>query len=172
MQRGFSQAFDQLLEPAGSAASEGGVCNGIGLSVCVLLILALSLSTMIAGAAFARDAAFLDPGAANAGMGDEAVKVDPKAEIDIGDTVLNVAKRTSIFFVNETNMAVKIEKIASTTTFNVTAEASADDCMKQGSIAPLSRCSVEISTTPTSPGAWSVDVLMTHNGAGRITRAR
>ncbi|MGB9153567.1 MAG: hypothetical protein WCD70_10830 [Alphaproteobacteria bacterium] len=136
------------------------------------LIIALSLSTTIVGAAFARDAAFLDPGAANAGLGDEAVRVDPKAEIDIGDTVLNVAKRTSIFFVNETNVAVKIEKIAINNDSNVTAEASADDCMKQGSIAPLSRCSVEISTTPTSPGSWSVDVLMTHNGAGRITRAR
>jgi hypothetical protein len=120
--------------------------------------------------AFARDAAFLDPGAQ--GGGDEAVKVDPKAEIDIGDTPLNVAKRVSVFFVNETNIPVKIEKIVVNGDSNVTAEASANDCMKQGTIDPLSRCSIEISVTPTSPGTWSVDVLMTHNGAGRLTRAR
>jgi len=133
---------------------------------------ALLLSVALAAPAYARDAAFMDPGGSAGGMGEEAVKVDPKADIDIGETVLNVAKRTSIFFVNQTNVPVKIEKVVVNNDSNVTAEASANDCTKQGSIAALSRCSVEISTTPTSPGSWSVDVLMTHNGAGRITRAR
>lgn len=132
---------------------------------------ALLLGVVLSTAAHARDAAFLDPGGSNA-MGEEAVKVDPKAEIDVGETTLNVAKRTAIFFVNQTNLPVKIEKVVVNNDSNVTADASANDCTKQGSIAPLSRCSVEISTTPTSPGPWSVDVLMTHNGAGRITRAR
>jgi hypothetical protein len=124
-----------------------------------------------AGSSLARDAAFVNPGASG-GVGEEAVKVDPKADIDVGETSVNVAKRTSIFFVNQTNVAVKIEKVVLNSDSDVTAEATANDCTKQGSIAPLSRCSVEISVTPTSSGAWSVDVLMTHNGAGRITRAR
>jgi len=135
---------------------------------CFVLALLLTFS---ASAAHARDAAFLDPGS-GVGAADEAVKVDPKADIDVGETVLGVAKRTSIFFVNQTNVPVKIEKVAVDNDSNVTAEATANDCTKQGSIAPLSRCSVEISATPTSPGSWSIDVLMTHNGAGRITRAR
>jgi len=134
-------------------------------------LLLLIFCLLVPGAGYARDAAFLDPSAAGGG-GEEAVKVDPKAEIDIGETVLAVAKRTSVFFVNQTNLAVKIEKIVLNADSNVTAEATTNDCMKQGSIAPQSRCSVEISVTPTSPGGWSVDVLMTHNGAGRITRAR
>jgi hypothetical protein len=118
----------------------------------------------------AREAAFLDPGAGG-GSSDEAIKVDPKPEIDIGETSLNVAKRTSVFFVNQTNLPVKVEKIVVNGDANVTAEATADDCVKQGTIDASSRCSVEVSVTPTTPGSWSVDVLMTHNGAGRLTRA-
>jgi hypothetical protein len=124
--------------------------------------------------AFARDAAFLEPGASGGGGGssEEAIKVDPKAEIDVGETTLSVAKRVSVFFVNQTNAPVKIEKVVVNSDSNVTAEATANDCTKQGTIEASSRCSVEISVTAVSPGSWSVDVLMTHNGAGRITRAR
>ena len=64
-------------------------------SVVCFLPYAVSLA---APSAVARDAAFLEPGTGGASASDEAVKVDPKAEIDIGDTTLNVAKRTSIFF--------------------------------------------------------------------------
>jgi len=138
------------------------------------LILAGLVWTCLSGAAFARDAAFLNPGAAGgmSGAGEEAIKVDPKAEIDVGETALNIAKRATIFFVNQTSMPVKIEKIAISSDSSVAADETANDCKKQGSIAPLSRCSVEVSVTPTGSGSWSVDVLMTHNGAGRITRAR
>ncbi|MDR3424740.1 MAG: choice-of-anchor D domain-containing protein [Alphaproteobacteria bacterium] len=120
--------------------------------------------------AFARDAAFLNPGAMGAAE-ENAVRVDPKADIDVGDTPVNVAKRTSVFFVNATNMPVKIEKVTVNGDSNVSAEITANDCTKQGVIAPQSRCSVEVSATPISPGAWNVDLLMTHDGAGRIARA-
>ena len=137
------------------------------------LIVAVLVWACLSGVAFARDAAFLNPGATgSSGAGEEAIKVDPKAEIDVGETALNIAKRATIFFVNQTNMPVKIEKIAISSDSSIAAEETADDCKKQGSIAPLSRCSVEISVTPTGAGSWSVDVLMTHAGAGRITRAR
>ncbi|MFA5040935.1 MAG: hypothetical protein WC464_04805 [Bdellovibrionales bacterium] len=121
---------------------------------------------------FARDAAFLNPGVTGMGVGDEAVKVDPKAEIDVGDTPINISKKATIFFVNQTSMPVKIEKISLSSDSLVTAEETANDCTKQGDIAPLSRCSVEVSVVPTGAGTWSVNVLMTHNGAGRIARAR
>lgn len=137
------------------------------------LVLALAFLSMVAVpvcGAQARDAAFVQPGGGS-GASDEAVKVDPKPDIDIGETAVGVAKRTSIFFDNQSNLPVKIEKVTVNGDANVTAAASADDCSKQGEIAPSSRCSVEISVTPISPGPWNVDVLMTHNGAGRIARA-
>ncbi|MDE1901710.1 MAG: choice-of-anchor D domain-containing protein [Alphaproteobacteria bacterium] len=137
------------------------------------LVLALAFLSMVAApvcGAQARDAAFVQPGGGS-GASDEAVKVDPKPDIDIGETTVGVAKRTSVFFDNESNQTVKIEKVTVNGDANVTAAASADDCSKQGEIAPSSRCSVEVSVTPISPGPWNVDVLMTHNGAGRIARA-
>jgi hypothetical protein len=129
----------------------------------------LCLSSFGAGA---RQAAFLSPGAVGFGAAGEAVKVEPKAEIEVGDTSVNVAKKATVFFVNQTSMAVKIEKVTISGDSTVSAEETANDCIKQGSIAPSSRCSVELSVMPVSPGSWSVDVLMTHGSAGRIARAR
>ncbi len=125
------------------------------------------------GSACARDAAFLSPG----GMGGksaalEAIKVDPKPDIDVGETFVNVAKRATLFYVNQTNMPVKIEKVTISGDSSVAAEETANDCVKMGSIEPSTRCSIEVSVTPTTFGPWSVDVLMTHDGAGRIARAR
>lgn len=124
------------------------------------------------GSASAREAAFLKPGVIGGSAGEEAVRVDPKPEIDVGEAAANVAKRTTVFFVNKTTTPVVIEKIVLSSDSLVMAEESANDCQKQGTIAPLSRCSIEVAITPTGFGTWSIDVLMTHNGAGRITRAR
>jgi hypothetical protein len=79
---------------------------------------------------------------------------------------------SSDLFSNQYGAAVRVEKVTVNGDANVTGEISANDCLKQGSIEPGSRCSVEVSVTPSSPGSWNVDVLMTHNGAGRITRAK
>ena len=147
------------------------ICNFKKQRVSAFLVFGFLAFVLAVPSGFARDAAFLDPGAGG-GSSDEAIRVDPKADIDVGETTLNVAKRTSIFFVNQTDANVKLEKFVVNNDSNVTAEATSNDCMKQGSIDPSSRCSVEVSVTPTTPGAWSVDVLMTHNGAGRISRAR
>jgi hypothetical protein len=120
----------------------------------------------------ARDAAFLDPGNGSGANADDAVKVEPKSEIDIGESVLNVPRRTTLFFVNETNAAIQVEKTTVNGDGNVSAEITADDCAKQGTLTAQSRCSVEVSVTPTSPGAWSVVALMKHNGAGSVARAK
>lgn len=130
------------------------------------LILILTASQGFA----ARDAAFLNPGAG--GNTDQAIKVEPKNDIDTGESVLGISRRTTLFFVNQTTQPIKIEKLAVNGDSNVTVETTNDDCSKQGSIAGLSRCTVELSVTPSSAGPWSVDVLLTHTGAGRIARAR
>jgi hypothetical protein len=123
--------------------------------------------------ALARDAAFIDPGAGNnSGAGDDAIKVEPKNDIDIGESVLNVPRRTTLFFVNQTSVPIQVEKSTVNGDGNVTVEITNDDCAKQGTLLAQSRCSIEVSVTPTSPGVWSVEVLMTHSGAGRIARAK
>jgi len=122
--------------------------------------------------AMARDAAFMQPGSSKAGDDDEAVKVEPKSEVEVGDTSIHMTRRTTLFFVNESNAPVQVEKMVVNSDTNVEATISNDDCSKQGSIAPQSRCSVEVSVTPSASGAWTVEALMTHNGAGRIARAK
>jgi hypothetical protein len=136
----------------------------------VWLMTSVIAVTLSAAIAHAREAAFMDPGAT--GGSEDAVKVDPKGDIDTGESSVGVARRTTLFFVNQTNLPVKVEKIAVNNDGNVAAELTNDDCSKQGSIPPLSRCSVEVSVTPSSAGPWSIDVLLTHDGAGRIARAK
>lgn len=140
-------------------------CNFIvGISIGAFLLLT--------SAANARDAAFIAPNTAGSGMNNEALRIEPKSEVDLGETLLNVPKRTTIFFVNQTTLPVNVEKLTVNGDGNVRAEIATDDCSKQKTIASQSRCSVEISVTPTTPGTWSVDALMTHNGLGRISRAK
>jgi len=138
-----------------------------------LLVSGLGLGLILALPVSARDAAFIDPGTAVGSVNSgDAVKVEPKSEIDIGDSTLSVARRTTLFFVNQTTAVIKIEKIALNSDSNVSAEIVNDDCSKQETLAPSNRCSLEIQLTPTAPGTWSAEVLMTHNGAGRLTRAK
>ena len=73
---------------------------------------AMLLASTAATSVLARDAAFMAPGtsggSSNVG-GDEALRVEPKNEIDTGETTLGVARRTNLFFVNQTNMPIQIE---------------------------------------------------------------
>lgn len=145
--------------------------KGRRISGLAFLTLGMLLCTSLS--VYARDAAFLDPGtAAGASAGDDAIRVEPKGDIDIGDSVLNVARNTDLFFVNQSGGPVKIEKVTVNGDGNVSNEIVSDDCSKQGTIPPGSRCSVEVSLTPSSPGPWTAQVLLTHDGAGRIARAR
>jgi len=133
---------------------------------------AVVIGVLTASPLMARDAAFVSPGGGTSNNDDEAVKVEPKADIDTGDSILNVPRRTTLFFVNESGMPVQVEKTSVNSDGNVTAEIVNDDCSKQATIAPQSRCSIEISITPNQPGGWTVEALLTHNGAGRIARAK
>ncbi len=122
----------------------------------------------------ARDAAFTDPGlaasAANANA--DAITVEPKSEIDTGESLVDIARRTTLFFVNRTGEAVEIVNVVANGDGNVKSEIVSDDCTTQGKIDPTSRCSIAIEVTPSTPGSWSVEVLMTHKGTGRIAKAK
>jgi len=121
----------------------------------------------------ARDAAFADSGmTAGSAVTGDAVTVEPKSDIDTGESVVNVAKRTTIFFVNKTNIPVEIVSIATNDDGNVKSSIASDDCSSQQKIAPGSRCSVVIETIPSNAGAWVAEVLLTHKGTGRIARAK
>lgn len=125
-----------------------------------------------ASPAQARDVSFVEPNTGITTATDEAFKIEPKSEIDIGDSVINIVRRTTLFFVNQTSQPVKIEKVTLSSDSAVAAQVANDDCSKQSTLPPLSRCSIELSITPSGPGGWSIELMMTHNGPGRITRAK
>lgn len=123
--------------------------------------------------ALARDVAFVEPGsAAGTVTADDAFKIEPKSDIDIGDSIINIVRRQSLFFINQTPGPIKIEKITLSSDSTVNAAITNDDCSKEGILAPMNRCSIELSITPSGPGSWGIELLMTHNGPGRITRAK
>ena len=137
-----------------------------------LLVLALCLATL-QQPALARDAAFVDPGISRGKSGeDNAITIEPKNEIDLGETPLNVARRTTLFFINQTGVAVEVAGVVTNADGNVNSILVSDDCTKEGKIAPGSRCSVVSEITPIAAGSWSAEVLLTHNGVGRIAKAR
>ena len=137
-----------------------------------LLVLTLCL-TILQQPALARDAAFVDPGIGRGKNGDDnAITIEPKNEIDLGETPLNVARRTTLFFINQTGVAVEVAGVVTNADGNVNSILVSDDCTKEGKIAPGSRCSIVSEITPIAAGSWSAEVLMTHNGVGRIAKAR
>lgn len=137
----------------------------LGLAGFLMLLLATS-------PVLARDVAFVEPGTGGLASPDEAFKIEPKSEIDIGDSIINIVRRETLFFVNQTSTPIKIEKVTLSSDSTVSTVISNDDCSKQSTVPPLSRCSIELSITPTGPGAWGIELLITHNGPGRITRAK
>lgn len=121
----------------------------------------------------ARDAAFLEPGTSGGKTASsDAVTVEPKSDVDVGEIAPNVAKRVSLFFANQTTAVIKVLSLTVTSDGNVKADIVDDDCTKQGKIDGASRCSVGVEILSTQAGAWAVEVQMTHEGAGRIARAR
>lgn len=127
---------------------------------------------LVAHTAHARDAAFMSPGASFSGNATEVVTVEPKSEVKVGDTPINLGRRATFFFVNQTSKTVRIESITATGDTNVKAEIVGDDCSSEKVINGGSRCSVTIEATPTEAGSWTAELLLTHNAQGRIARAR
>jgi len=132
--------------------------------------LALLMTTTPASAA--REAAFVAPRTGSV-INEGAVTIEPKADIDVGDTPLGVGRRATFFFVNLlTNLPVEVESVTVSGDSNVSAVIVSDDCSREKEIPPSSRCAVTAEVTPTASGTWTAEVLMTHRGAGRNARAR
>jgi hypothetical protein len=125
--------------------------------------------------AASREAAFTDPGVNVAGgaSGSEAIVVEPKGDIDTGETFVGVARRVTLFFINQSSAPVGVVSVASTNDGNVKSDIVSDDCSAGSkSINSGSRCAVAVEITPASPGPWTAEVLLTHNGSGRIARVK
>ncbi len=123
----------------------------------------------------ARDAAFADPGMITGkpgASGGDAIVVEPKAEIETGETVVGESRRTTLYFVNKTNSPVEVVGVTTNDDLNVKSSIASNDCSLEGKILPSSRCSVVVETTPTNTGSWTAEVLLTHKGSGRIARAK
>jgi hypothetical protein len=119
----------------------------------------------------ARDAAFVEPGTVTAkGGGGEALTADPKL-YEAGESNVGIARRVTLFFANVGGNPLSISDVSTAGDGNVTAQMTANDCQKNGKLIGGSRCSVTLTITPTSSGPWSVEVLTTHDGPGRIARA-
>jgi len=120
----------------------------------------------------ARDAAFIAPGVKFGSGSNEVITVEPKNEISVGDTPINLGRRATFFFVNQTNKDVNIKSIIANGDTNVKAEIVGDDCSSEKIIKASSRCSVTIEATPTDAGSWTAELLLTHDAQGRIARAK
>ncbi len=132
-------------------------------TICFLLLLA--------PAAMARDAAFMEPGtAAGKGGSNEALVADPKI-FEAGESTVGIGRRVSLFFVNASATPLTLDDVSVTGDGNVTVQREDGDCQAASKIASASRCTVALNVTPTSAGAWSVEILVRHDGVGRIARA-
>lgn len=130
---------------------------------CGLLVLPLT--------AFARDAAFVEPGTfAGKGGGTDALIADPKS-FEAGESTVGIMRRVSLFFVNTGSQPLTLAELTATGDGNVKVETENSDCGAQSKVSGYSRCTVSLAITPTSPGAWSVEILVKHDGIGRIARA-
>lgn len=121
----------------------------------------------------AREAAFLAPQKiSNIKGGDEAIIVEPGREVSIGETSVNIARKTTAVFVNMSSQPVDVVSMTTTGDSNVRADIVGDDCTKLGTLGVGSRCSVLVELTPLAAGPWSAELIMTHRGAGRLARMK
>ncbi len=128
-------------------------------------------------AAQTRNAAFTNPAAARAPSGDGksnntpiVLAADPP-QVDAGETLVNVARRVTVFFYNGFRSAVDIGELSVNADGNVRAKVVSNDCATLKKLPASDRCSVALEVVPTSPGPWSVELLLNHSGQGRIVRA-
>lgn len=139
------------------------------------LLATLLISMLLLGSAVAagRDAAFVEPGkgtAANKDTPTEIIYATP-TDLDVGETIAGVAKRVTLFFNNSGPKAANITQMTVSADGNVLAELIDNDCQTVGNIPAGERCSVGVQITPNSPGPWTAEVVVVHDGPGRVTRA-
>lgn len=131
----------------------------------------LLLLLMVAPIAVARDAAFMEPGTVSGkGSNNEALVADPKL-FEAGESTVGIGRRVSLFFVNVGAAPLTLDDVSVTGDGNVTVQHEDGDCRAGSKVASASRCTVALNVTPTSAGGWSVEILVRHDGVGRIARA-
>lgn len=136
---------------------------------------AVALLALFVTPAFAagRDAAFIEPGKGGGASKDaptEIIYATP-TDLDVGETIAGVAKRVTLFFNNSGAKAATISQMTISADGNVLAELIDNDCQALGSIPAGERCSVGVQITPNSPGPWTAEIVVVHDGPGRVTRA-
>lgn len=146
------------------------------LIFCILLF-AVCIAPADAAKAQARNASFMNPNTALSHGGDgksansaTTVVADP-AQTDAGETLVNIARRITVFFYNGFRVPVVINDLTLNADGNVRSKILSDDCKALKNLPVQDRCSVAVEVVPTSPGPWSVELLLNHSGQGRIARA-
>lgn len=146
----------------------------------MILAMLLSFAPMwLAGdaAAQVRNAAFANPnsvaskpGDGKSATGSNTVVADP-GTIDAGETLVNVARRVTVFFYNGFRSPVQMNDLTLNADGNVRGKVMTDDCKTIKTLPVGDKCSVALEITPSSPGPWTVELLLNHSGMGRIARA-
>ena len=122
-----------------------------------------------------RNASFVNPGAmttkADGNKSTASTLVAEPASIDAGETLVNIARRVTVFFYNGFRSSVQINELSLNADGNVRSRVVSDDCKSIKTLPVGDKCSVALEITPSSPGPWTVELLLNHNGSGRIARA-
>jgi hypothetical protein len=139
------------------------------LALSIVLLMAVAMQP-----ALAREASFVEPSKSSVdgkAKHDDVVYVQPDSPLDVGETIVGVTKRVTLFFNNSSPRAVKVSNMTVTADGNVRAELVDNDCTTLTTIPAGERCSVGVSVTPNSPGPWTTEVLMVHDAPGRVSQA-
>lgn len=146
------------------------------ISLVCMAAIALAVASAPAYAQ-SRNASFVNPNTVAQKSADgksasisNTVVADP-ASIDAGETLVNVARRITVFFFNGFRNPVQINELTLNADGNVRSKVITDDCKGLKTLPVQDKCSVALEITPSSPGPWSVELLLNHSGTGRIARA-
>jgi hypothetical protein len=148
----------------------------IRLAKLILPVMILSAAFAVPAYAQSRNAAFLDPASGqsnqnkNGAPSTNNIVADPP-QTDAGETLVNVARRVTVFFYNGLRSSVALSEMMMNADGNVRSKILSDDCKVLKNLPSQSRCSVVLEVIPSSPGPWSVELLLNHTGQGRIARA-
>lgn len=143
-------------------------------NVCVVVTL-MVLGLAQPAYAQQRNASFVNPGATSTKIDNKNSQantlVAEPASVDAGETILNIARRVTIFFYNGFRAPVQINELSLNADGNVRSRIVSDDCKTVKTLPVGDKCAIALEITPTSNGPWTVELLLNHNGSGRIARA-
>ncbi len=141
-----------------------------------VLVMTMALGFSHPACAQSRNASFVNPGAVsqkaidNKSSQANTLVADP-ASVDAGETLVNIARRVTVFFYNGFRSPIQINDLTLNADGNVRSRVLSDDCKVVKNLPVQDKCSVALEITPSSPGPWSVELLLNHSGSGRIARA-